>query len=67
MSRSPWYCDEQISKAVLGQTLTSDFLGAEVSPSPKTHNEVRHDLTVAELQGPSCHIAPGSNSTTCLL
>ncbi|CAH8721641.1 DUF935 domain-containing protein [Paenibacillus melissococcoides] len=40
------YCDEQISKAVLGQTLTSDSGGGSFAQS-KTHNEVRHDLTVA--------------------
>lgn len=41
------YCDEQISKAVLGQTLTSDSGGGSFAQS-KTHNEVRHDLTVAD-------------------
>ena len=41
------YCDEQISKAVLGQTLTSDSGGGSYSQS-KTHNEVRHDLTIAD-------------------
>jgi len=41
------YCDEQISKAVLGQTLTSDSGNGSYSQS-KTHNEVRHDLTVAD-------------------
>lgn len=41
------YCDEQISKAVLGQTLTSDSGGGSYAQS-KTHNEVRHDLTVAD-------------------
>lgn len=38
------YLDEQISKAVLGQTLTSDSGGGSYAQS-KTHNEVRHDLT----------------------
>ncbi len=38
------YVDEQISKAVLGQTLTSDSGGGSYAQS-KTHNEVRHDLT----------------------
>lgn len=43
------YCDEQISKAVLGQTLTSDSAGSGGSyAQSKTHNEVRHDLTVAD-------------------
>ncbi|MEF2965659.1 DUF935 domain-containing protein [Paenibacillus sp. M1] len=41
------YCDEQISKAILGQTLTSDSGSGSYSQS-KTHNEVRHDLTVAD-------------------
>ena len=41
------YCDEQISKAVLGQTLTSDSGGGSYAQS-KTHDEVRHDLTVAD-------------------
>lgn len=41
------YCDEQTSKAVLGQTLTSDSGGGSYAQS-KTHNDVRHDLTVAD-------------------
>jgi Mu-like prophage protein gp29 len=41
------YCDEQTSKAILGQTLTSDSGGGSFAQS-KTHNEVRHDLTVAD-------------------
>lgn len=41
------YCDEQMSKAVLGQTLTSDGGGGSYAQS-KTHNEVRRDLTVAD-------------------
>lgn len=41
------YCDEQVSKAVLGQTLTSDSGGGSYAQS-KTHNDVRHDLTVAD-------------------
>lgn len=41
------YCDEQISKAVLGQTLTSDSGGGSYAQS-KTHNEVRHDLMEAD-------------------
>lgn len=40
------YCDEQISKAILGQTLTSDSGGSHAQS--KTHNEVRHDLTAAD-------------------
>lgn len=41
------FCDEQISKAILGQTLTSDSGGGSYAQS-KTHNEVRHDLTLAD-------------------
>lgn len=41
------YFDEQMSKALLGQTLTSDSGGGSFAQS-KTHNEVRHDLTVAD-------------------
>lgn len=41
------YCDEQISKAILGQTLTSDSGGGSYAQS-KTHNDVRHDLVVAD-------------------
>lgn len=41
------YCDEQISKAVLGQTLTSDSGGGSYAQS-KTHDKVRHDLTEAD-------------------
>lgn len=41
------YCDEQISKAILGQTLTSDSGGGSYAQS-KTHNDVRHDLTAAD-------------------
>lgn len=42
------FCDEQISKAILGQTLTSDSSGGGSYAQSKTHNEVRHDLTVAD-------------------
>lgn len=41
------FCDEQMSKAVLGQTLTSDGGGGSYAQS-KTHNEVRHDLTESD-------------------
>lgn len=41
------YCDEQISKAVLGQTLSSDSGGGSYAQG-KVHNEVRHDLTVGD-------------------
>jgi len=40
------YCDEQISKAVLGQTLTADSGGSYAQS--KTHGEVRQDLTEAD-------------------
>lgn len=41
------YCDEQISKAVLGQTLSSDSGGGSYAQG-KVHNEVRHDLMAAD-------------------
>lgn len=41
------YCDEQISKAILGQTLSSDSGGGSYAQG-KVHNEVRHDLTAAD-------------------
>lgn len=41
------YCDEQISKAILGQTLTSDSGGGSYAQG-KVHAEVRHDLTLAD-------------------
>lgn len=41
------YCDEQVSKAILGQTLTADSGGGSYAQS-KTHDEVRHDLTAAD-------------------
>lgn len=41
------FCDEQMSKCILGQTLTSDSGGGSYAQS-KTHNEVRHDLTAAD-------------------
>ena len=41
------FCDEQMSKCILGQTLTSDSGGGSYAQS-KTHNEVRHDLTMAD-------------------
>ncbi len=40
------FCDEQISKAILGQTLTSDSGGSYAQS--KTHNEVRRDLVSAD-------------------
>jgi phage gp29-like protein len=41
------FCNREMSKAILGQTLTSDSGGGSYAQS-KTHNEVRHDLTVAD-------------------
>lgn len=41
------YCDEQISKAVVGQTLTADSGGGSYAQG-KTHDNVRHDLTVSD-------------------
>lgn len=41
------YCDEQTSKAILGQTLSSDSGGGSYAQG-KVHNEVRHDLTMAD-------------------
>lgn len=40
------YCDEQMSKAIVGQTLTSDSGGSYAQS--KTHNDVRQDLTEAD-------------------
>lgn len=37
------FCDEQMSKAIVGQTLTSDSGGSYAQS--KTHNDVRKDLT----------------------
>lgn len=42
------YCDEQVSKAVLGQTLTADTGRYGSLAQSKTHNDVRHDLTLAD-------------------
>ena len=41
------YCDEQVSKAILGQTLTSDSGGGSYAQS-KTHNDVRRDIMIAD-------------------
>lgn len=40
------FCDEQVSKCILGQTLTSDSGGSYAQS--RTHDEVRHDLIVAD-------------------
>lgn len=42
------YCDEQMSKAILGQTLSSGTDGGGSYALGKTHSEVRHDLTAAD-------------------
>lgn len=42
------YCDRQISKAVLGQTLTSDVGASGSYAASKTHQQVRQDLTEAD-------------------
>ena len=49
------YCDRQISKAILGQTLTSDT-GAGSKAQGVVHNDVRHDLTVADARSLSTTI-----------
>lgn len=41
------YCDEQNSKAILGQTLTADTGGGSYAQG-KVHNDVRSDLTDAD-------------------
>jgi phage gp29-like protein len=40
------YIDEQVSKAVLGQTMTSDNGSSEAQAN--VHNEVRHDIAAAD-------------------
>lgn len=40
------FCDEQMSKAIVGQTLTSDSGGSYAQS--RTHNDVRQDLTEAD-------------------
>ncbi len=40
------WTDEQISKAVLGQTMTADSGSSEAQA--KVHNEVRHDIAVSD-------------------
>ena len=40
------YADEQMSKAILGQTLTSDSGGSYAQG--KVHSDVKHDLTAAD-------------------
>lgn len=45
------YLDEQVSKAVLGQTMTSDNGSSEAQA--KVHNEVRHDISEADARAVS--------------
>ncbi|MBR3371180.1 MAG: DUF935 domain-containing protein [Rhodobacteraceae bacterium] len=43
------YLDEQTSKAVLGQTMTSDNGSSQAQA--QVHNEVRHDIAAADARG----------------
>lgn len=43
------YVDEQISKAVLGQTMTTDSGSSQAQAN--VHNEVRHDVATADARG----------------
>ncbi|SEQ59636.1 Mu-like prophage protein gp29 [Loktanella sp. DSM 29012] len=43
------YVDEQISKAVLGQTMTTDNGSSQAQAN--VHNEVRHDVATADARG----------------
>lgn len=45
------WTDEQISKAVLGQTMTADSGSSEAQA--KVHNEVRHDIAVSDARAVS--------------
>lgn len=45
------WCDEQVSKAVLGQTMTSDQGSSEAQA--KVHDEVRHDIAVSDARAVS--------------
>lgn len=42
------FCNKEMSKAILGQTLTADVGSAGSYAAGKVHNEVRHDLTRAD-------------------
>lgn len=42
------FCNREMSKAVLGQTLTTDVGSTGSYAASKTHNEVRHDLKEAD-------------------
>ncbi len=43
------WADEQVSKAVLGQTMTSDSGSSEAQAN--VHNEVRHDIAASDARG----------------
>jgi phage gp29-like protein len=43
------YLDEQVSKGVLGQTMTSDNGSSQAQAT--VHNEVRHDIAAADARG----------------
>lgn len=45
------YVDEQVSKAVLGQTMTSD--DGSSNAQAQVHNDVRHDIAVADARAVS--------------
>lgn len=45
------YLDEQVSKGVLGQTMTSDNGSSEAQA--KVHNDVRHDISVSDARAVS--------------
>lgn len=42
------FCNKEMSKAILGQTLTADVGDTGSYAAGKVHNEVRHDLTKAD-------------------
>lgn len=48
------FVDEQISKAILGQTMTSDNGSSEAQA--KVHNDVRHDIAAADAKAVSATI-----------
>lgn len=48
------YVDEQVSKGVLGQTMTSDNGSSEAQAN--VHNEVRHDIAAADARGVSASL-----------
>lgn len=42
------YCDHQISKSIVGQTLTTEVNGTGSYAASKTHNEVRGEIVTAD-------------------